>query len=141
MQTNTIVRRFNTQWVLVGYCYFVWLHLLPSVLYVNFLPRLTPAPSIQILIWFIGGIMLLSGYIGFRSRGFTVLEPGISAVLYMWTVFLIVPMYVPRTPVSRITLMVLSISIITFAVAVVGALIGEYLQALGMRKAESVSKK
>lgn len=134
MQTKTVVRPFNTQWVLVGYCYFIWFHLLPSVLYVNLLTRFTPGPSVQILIWFIGGIMLLSGYIGFRSRGFTVLEPGVSAVLYMWTVFLIVPLYTPHTSVSRITLMVLSISIITFTVAVLGAFIGEYLQALGMRK-------
>ncbi len=84
--------------------------------------------------------MLLSGYIGFRSRGFTVLEPGISAVVYIWTVFLMTPMYLPRTPVSRIALMVFSISVITFAVAVVGAFIGEYLQALGMKKAEISAK-
>ena len=134
MQTNTVVRLFNTQWVLVGYCYFIWLHFLPSMLYINFLPRLTPAPSIQILIWFIGGIMLLSGYIGFRSRGFTVLEPGASAVLYMWTVFFITPLYLPQSSVLKITLMVISTSIVTFAIACAGAFVGEYLQALGMQK-------
>lgn len=135
MQTFTILRRFNVQWVVVGYCYFIWLHLLPSVLYINFLPRVTPTLSMMILLWLTAGIVLLSGYIGFRSRGFTIVEPAVSTVLYVWTLFLVFAKFSSYTLMSRIVLMVLSASIIAFAIAFVSAWIGEYFQALGMRKA------
>lgn len=137
MQTNTIIVRFNVQWVLVGYCYFVWFNLFPVVIYQDFLSRFVSHPSLGHLLWFMGGIAVLSGYIGFRSRGFTLLEPGISAVLYVWTIVIMISFSMPRTPMLKIALMVISSSIIAFAVALIGALVGEYVQALGMRKAES----
>lgn len=77
--------------------------------------------------------MVVSGYIGFRSRGFTVIEPGISAVAYLWTaIFFYVKLFAPLI-ISRTIMMIASFSVIIFVAACLGALLGEYLQAVMLR--------
>jgi hypothetical protein len=72
-------------WVGLGYCFFVVFHLLPIVLFYD--PYIFSG-WLQAVIygWLFGGLAVIAFLIGFVSRGVTILEAGIAAVVYSITV-------------------------------------------------------
>ncbi len=80
------------RWILAGYCYLVLFHLLPTVMLGSFAVPVSPVGGVGSLkaanvatIWLLFGVAVVAFVIGYRSRGFTILEPAISGVLYAFT--------------------------------------------------------
>lgn len=80
------------RWILAGYCYLVLFHLLPTVMLGSFAFPVSPVGGIGSVkavnvatVWLLFGVAVVAFVIGYRSRGFTILEPAISGVLYAFT--------------------------------------------------------
>lgn len=69
------------KWVGVGFCFFVVFHLLPSYLLWGF-RGVWIGSRIGVALWLFFGMALTGMAIGYTSRGVTIIEPGISAVVY-----------------------------------------------------------
>jgi hypothetical protein len=126
--------KVDWKWVGVGYCLFVVFHLLPTYLLLefSFVGRIGDALR---TLWLIVGLLVIGVYIGYRSRGFTILEPAISAVLYVITIFFKADEFVGRRLSVRTLGALMVAAGIAFFLAMLGAWIGELLQASGQRKA------
>jgi hypothetical protein len=79
--------KLDWRWIGVGYCFYVVFHLLPSYLLLGF-GRLGDVPALAKIIWLFFGLALIGFYIGYSSRGVTIWEPAIAAVLYDLTLML-----------------------------------------------------
>jgi hypothetical protein len=73
--------KLDWRWIGVGYCFFVVFHLLPSYLFLG-LTRLGDISALAKIVWLFFGLACIGFYIGYRSRGVTIWEPAIAAVLY-----------------------------------------------------------
>ena len=116
------------KWVGLGYCFFVVFHLLPAytLLQFSFLGKVSNALR---TLWLLVGLLVIGVYIGYRSRGFTVVEPAISAVLYVATLFFKAEDFVGMRVSSRSFALMLIAGGVAFLLALIGAWIGEMLQA------------
>ncbi len=80
------ISRFDWRWVVVGYCSLVLLQLFPSY----FLFGLRRAPmtnmSDMFVFWMGIGVAIVSGFIGSRSKGYSVMESFSVALFYLLTV-------------------------------------------------------
>ena len=82
-QDPIIKAAIDWRWLLVSFCFLVLFHLFPSA-FASGLRLFFSTRSIgNFLFWGVGGIAIVSGYIGFRSSGKAILEPGIAAALYI----------------------------------------------------------
>ena len=82
-QDPIIKAAIDWRWLLVSICFLVLFHLFPSS-FASGLRLFFAVRSIgNFLFWGIGGIAIVSAYIGFRSSGRAILEPGIAAALYI----------------------------------------------------------
>ncbi|MCX6122959.1 MAG: hypothetical protein NTX44_15210 [Ignavibacteriales bacterium] len=80
------------RWVGIGYCFMVVVLLLPGIIFsvvlvyinINILNVLINTPTIVRLIATLETIVI-AFYIGYRSKGKAIFEPGISALLYYGT--------------------------------------------------------
>jgi hypothetical protein len=86
------------RWIVAGYCYLILFHLLPTYLMGGFstffVSPLFPSgggigsgwePSDVVAIWLLGGVAIVAFVVGWKSRGFTILEPALSGALYALT--------------------------------------------------------
>lgn len=86
------------RWIVAGYCYLVMFHLLPTYLMSGLTgvivgPHALGAisggsalnPSDVMMIWLLGGVAVVAFVVGWKSRGFTIIEPAISGALYAVT--------------------------------------------------------
>jgi len=73
--------KLDWPWIGVGYCFFVVFHLLPSYLLLG-LESFGDIPALLKIVWLFLGLAVIGFYIGYRSRGVTIWEPAISALLY-----------------------------------------------------------
>lgn len=126
-------KKIDWKWVGVGYCFFVVFHLLPTYLLLEF-SFVGKVGDILRSLWLLVGLLVIGVYIGFRSRGYTVIEPAISAVLYVATIFFKADDFMGRGWSSRSYAGLLVASLIAFALAMIGASLGEMLQATKERK-------
>ncbi len=122
-----IKKAIDWRWLVVSFCFLVLFHLFPSSL-ASGLRLFFSSRSFDIfLLWGVGGIAVVSGYVGFRSSGRAILEPGIAAVLYILLLRLIVtrtwsfaqffgpiPFWVAILPIA-------------FGIGCVGAMVGAWL--------------
>jgi hypothetical protein len=120
--------RINWKWVGVSYCFFVVFHLLPSYLLLEFAREGLGTGLIRSF-WILAGLLVIGLYIGHRSRGVTILEPAIAAVLYTLTLFLNAEDTWGKSLTWRSLGILFIFSIIAFLTALCGAWIGELLQA------------
>ncbi len=131
--TKTTNMRIDWKWVGLGYCIFVVFHLLPAYLLIQFSYVGRIGDTLRTL-WLIAGMLVIGVYIGYRSRGFTILEPAISAVLYIFTIFFKADEFMGRRLDIRSLGALLVAAGVAFLLAMLGAWIGEMLQASGERK-------
>lgn len=131
MNSTSSIRPFKKidwKWVGVGYCFFVVYHLLPSYLLLG-LARFGMATETAKGVWLFIGLALIACYIGYRSRGVTILEPSISALLYTATLTLLFDRFWGRSFGIRSAWLIYVWVVGGFGIAFVSAWIGELLQA------------
>lgn len=125
------------RWVVATYCFFVLFVLLPSYLADDLAGWFRLHGRGWSLFEEGVGVAIVSGYVGFRSKGITILEPGIASV------FCLLTRLAPATSSwdlirseVRITLLfyLLLILLLAFLIGLGGAAVGEWLQ---MRKEKS----
>jgi len=118
------------QWVGMSYCFFVVFHLLPAVIMMS-LSRadLGIGWNIGTVIWMFFGLALVGGYIGYKSKGVTIIEPAISAVVYTLTLIVCIRAFwsLPIGWGGAFWSTIASL-LAAFAVAFVSAWVGENLQ-------------
>lgn len=119
--------RIDWKWVGVGYCIFVVFHLLPSLFLLEFVRQGLGGNLLRSL-WGLMGLVVVGLYIGYRSRGYTILEPAIAALLYAVTIFLKSGELIGGKWTSQSAGMLLVMSVGAFLLAMFGAWIGEMLQ-------------
>ncbi len=146
--------KVDWRWVGVGFCFFVVFHLLPSYVIIGFFTALfnpvrTPSflaavynfglfsqpglGKIGAAFWLSVGPAIVGMYIGYRSRGVTILEPGISALFYTLVLFFSIPkIWEGQLAISTVSGMFAWIAS-AFVAACIGAWIGELLQARKQR--------
>lgn len=139
MDTNQRSRaaKIDWSWLIVTYCFLVIFHLFP--LYLIGLPVHVPQ-SMQGSMLFdpiiLGlGVLFVSAYIGMKSKGITILEPGIASSLYVLTV-LVRRVELSALPdrardIGYLTLWLMLVLLLAFLLGCGGAAFGEWLQ---MRK-------
>ena len=84
-KTLTFSRTIDWQWVRVGFCLYVVFHLLPSYLLATSWLASNP---FSFALWAFVGLAPIGFFIGYRSTGVTILEPGLSAIIYTVVLFL-----------------------------------------------------
>ena len=85
------------RWIVAGYCYLILFHLLPTYLMAGtsvFVVRPVigeggtglhaEAFAVQ-MVWLLGGVAAVAFVVGWKSKGFTILEPALSGALYALT--------------------------------------------------------
>lgn len=125
------------RWLVITYCFLVLFHLLPSLFIADdqfFISR----GIWRFTLWAAGGMALVSAYVGRRSRGITILEPGIASMLYMGTLIFTVSdiRYISASGYRLVGLLV-AFHLIAFLVGCFGAAAGEWLQARRERRQEA----
>jgi hypothetical protein len=75
------------KWVGVGYCFFVVFHRLTGLVIFQ-ISRSMNTIDLGFLLWYVVGLALVAFYIGFKSRGVTIIEPALSSILYLLTLAL-----------------------------------------------------
>jgi len=130
------------RWVVVTYCFFVLFVLFPSY----FGDDLAGFFRLQGHWWTFFekgvGVAIVSGYVGFRSKRITIVEPGIASVLYVTSLFFLLPNAWPRAFYYRVitTPWLVAFLILVFLVGCFGAALGEWLQMRKEKKQNVVLK-
>jgi len=121
--------RIDWRWLVVTYCFLVLFHLLPSLLELSLWQFLLSQVMWQFALWIGGGIALVTAYVGYRSTGITILEPGIASMLYMATVILTMSKIrdIHATGYRLIGLLV-ALHLIAFLIGCLGAAVGKWIQ-------------
>ena len=121
----TIPKTVDWKWVQTGFSLYVVFHLLPSYLLAY---SLIVANPFTLALWAFVGLAPIGFYIGFRSSGVTILEPGISALIYTFVLFL----GVQRIQAEAVSFKTVAQSLAwmgaAFIVAVASAWVGELIQ-------------
>jgi hypothetical protein len=128
--TQTLrLTKIDWRWLVVTYCFLVLFHLLPSLLASSLQQFFLSNGTWRFILWAGGGIALVSAYVGRRSTGITILEPGIAAMLYMAT---LIPtasnIHDINATGSRLIGLLVALHLIAFLVGCFGAAAGEWLQ-------------
>jgi hypothetical protein len=116
--------KIDWKWVGIGYCFFVVFHLLPSYLTMGFSFHPNDVFGFQLFV----GLALIAFYIGYRSRGVTILEAAISVILYDITLLLEFNKFWGRS-VSHSWGTIYLWGIITLVLGICCAWLGEVFQA------------
>jgi hypothetical protein len=121
--------KIDWRWLVVTYCFLVLFHLLPSLLDLTLWQFLLSQVMWRFAFWTGGGIALVSAYIGYRSTGITIVEPGIASMLYMATLILTMSKIrdIHATGYRLIGLLV-ALHLIAFLVGCFGAAVGKWIQ-------------
>jgi hypothetical protein len=80
----------NWRWLVVTYCFLILFHYFSSFL-VSGMNLFFRYPLALIFLWLCGGIVIVCAYVGFWSVGTTIVEPGIASVLYVVSLFILLP--------------------------------------------------
>ena len=135
------IKSLNWQWLVVTYCFLVLFHLLPSFIVSG--PELLHVQHLYLplYLWTGIGIVVVSAYVGYRSRGFALGEAGIAAMLYAATLYAILPHDWPPSLYYRvlITFWLAPLLLLIFLFGFGGAAFGKWLQ-LRKQKKQTVSE-
>lgn len=140
MNNNWTLRisSLNWRWLVVTYCFLVLFHLLPSSLVSGLsLFRIQPL-IVPIFAWLGVGIIAVCAYVAFRSAGITLVEAGIASMLYVATLFFVLPKEWPPSFYYRVlsTPWIAPFLLVIFLTGLGGAAFGKWLQ---MRKQKKQS--
>ncbi len=115
------------QWVETGFCLFVIFHLLPTFLVTSSLPS-RDLSKLTVALWTFVALAPIGCYIGYRSTGVTILEPGLASLLY--TVVLLFGLLKLQSTAPTFATLTNSLlwMLAAFLVAVVSAWVGEKIQ-------------
>jgi len=134
---NVGVRRsfitFEWRWLLLAYCYLVLFHFFPSYFLFG-LRRLPTSGTVGPFSLWIGiGAAIVSSFVAYRSKAFTLFEPVIATFLYLLTIIVLygsrVKMYLPPSTGLKLALVAF---LLLFCLA--GIVIGRLLQMWKERK-------
>jgi hypothetical protein len=128
--TQTLrLTKIDWRWLVVTYCFLVLFHLLPPLLELTLWEFLHSLGIWRFVVWTGGGIALVSAYVGSRSIGITILEPGIASMLYMATlIHTMSRMREVHATGYRLIGLLVALHLIAFLVGCLGAAAGEWLQ-------------
>lgn len=135
------------RWIVAGYCYLILFHLLPTYLLggsSTFLvrPHLHGDGGIGSglqpwdigTIWLLGGVAVVAFVVGWKSRGFTILEPAVSGALYALTTALAFHQLATPRVRERAVLAIVFWLLIVVILSAASAWIGEVVQQRKLRK-------
>ncbi len=125
----------DLRWVIVSYCWLVLFHMFPTFLIGGLRPFQAGASDPATIVWMLFGLVLVSMFIGYRSRGFTVLEPAVAGFAYAITMSLGFDRFIATTVPSEKTLAIVFWALLSFVLCVVSSWIGELVQEWGKRRA------
>lgn len=128
--TRTLrLKNIDWRWLVVTYCFLVLFHLLPSLLELSLWQLLLSRVIWRFALWAGVGIALVSAYVGYRSIGITILEPGIASMIYMATLILTMSKISDIHATGyRLAGLLVALHLIAFLVGCFGAAAGEWLQ-------------
>jgi hypothetical protein len=137
------------RWIVAGYCYLILFHLLPTYLLGGFsgflvVPHLPGEGGIGSglepldigAIWLLGGVAVVAFVVGWKSKGFTVLEPAVSGALYAVTAALAFHRLASVRVRDREALAMVFWILIVIILSAASAWIGEAMQQRKLRKKE-----
>ncbi|MCX6135104.1 MAG: hypothetical protein NTU47_14925 [Ignavibacteriales bacterium] len=140
------------RWIVAGYCYLILFHLLPTYLMGGssaFLvrPHLPGdegagsglQPWDMGIIWLLAGVLVVAFVVGWKSRGFTILEPAVSGALYALTTALAFHQLATPRIRERAVLAITFLVLIVIILSVASAWVGETVQRWRLRKNEESS--
>jgi len=130
-KTLTFSRAIDWQWVLAGFCLYVVFHLLPSYLFA--LSWISSDPF-SLALWAFMGLAPIGFFIGYRSSGVTILEPGLSAMFYTVVLFLGIQQLQDEALTFKAVAQSLGWMGAAFIVAIGSAWVGELFQARKKQK-------
>ncbi|MEW5797584.1 MAG: hypothetical protein AB1728_01135 [Bacteroidota bacterium] len=120
----------NWTWITVGYCFYILGHLFPLAL----LYWLAGSGGIVRMIagaWSFGGLAVVAFIIGYRSRGVTIIEPVVAALVYAATMNVAFSSFWTGTLEINGTLWL----VLAFVASSISATIGEVLQHMKTKQA------
>ncbi len=125
------ISTIDWKWVGIGYCLFVVYHLLPSYVINGFALQMDNTGR---GIWLFFGLAIIAFYIGYKSKGVTIVEPAISAILYDITLLLEFRAFWGRSVAHSLGIIYLW-GILTLVLTIYSAWLGEFYQARKKAKA------
>ena len=129
---ETVINRkkftFDIRWVGLGFCLFVVMHLFPAYC-IYYLRIVSSAAVLVYAIWLFAGIGFVAFYIGYKSRGVTIVEAGIAGALYSFVLLAAVHSSWEAPIEMANALWFYSILVIS----TLGAYVGELVQSLGKK--------
>lgn len=125
-QTPLLLRSFDWRWLLVTYCFLILFDLFPLSLALGTVIR--PLQFWWFTLLAVGGMVIISGYVGFRSRGITLFEPAVASALC--TLTLLVAIRSPWRIAEGYHLVAFWVALLVFAFVAGfgGAAVGGWLQ-------------
>ncbi len=136
-----VFTRLDWRWLIVTYCFLILFHLVPSFLLRSWSVGFSDARflvsrgSVLIvllaILWVVGGIGSVCAFTAFRSRGFTIFEPGLAAAAYAYTFLLGIKSISQTSWHFSSATYIAAMLVAAFVVGFAGAAVGEWLQ---MRK-------
>ncbi|RPI02272.1 MAG: hypothetical protein EHM64_14270 [Ignavibacteriae bacterium] len=125
------ISKVDWKWVGIGYCFFVVFHLLPTFILNGLSLHMDMLPlGVELFV----GLAIVAFYIGYRSRGVTILEPVISVLLYDITLLFEFRNLWGRSASGSVWIILLW-GFLTLVMAVCSAWLGELFQARMRAKA------
>ena len=137
------------RWIVAGYCYLILFHLLPTYLIGGssgfFLVLRLPGeggissslePFDVGMIWLFAGVAVVAFIVGWKSKGFTILEPALSGALYALTTALALHQFASARVRDREVLAVVFWMLIVVILSAASAWMGEAIQQRKLRKKE-----
>lgn len=122
-----ISRIVNWQWVWVGFCLLVTFHLIPTAIILRLFDY-WKGFNILLPLWIFFGLVQTSMYIGYRSRGVTILEPLISSIAYLFILGLAMNAHFQIFSYKKDIFIMLTWMVAGLFCSVLGAWIGEMIQ-------------
>jgi hypothetical protein len=133
-KTLTTSRTIDWQWVLAGFCLYVVFHLFPSYL---FAVSWIASNPFSLALWAFMGLAPIGFFIGYRSSGVIILEPGLSALIYMVVLFFGIQQLQDEAFTLKAVAQSLGWMGAAYVVAIGSAWVGELLQARNKQNQEN----
>ncbi|HTX17195.1 MAG TPA: hypothetical protein VMG34_00940 [Bacteroidota bacterium] len=117
------------RWVGVGTCFFIVMHLLPT--YILFELRvITTLFGAIFSVWVFAGMAFISFFIGWKSKGVTIIEAGLAAFIYGIVLMLAINQEWGVGPVFPLVIKPLGWFFAVVVIATVSAWFGELVQSI-----------
>ncbi|MCX6143373.1 MAG: hypothetical protein NTZ35_09145 [Ignavibacteriales bacterium] len=136
--TQTLrLTKIDWRWLVVTYCFLVLFHLLPTLLELSLWQLFLSHGIWQFVAWTAFGVAVVGGYVGYRSHGTNILEPGIASMLYVATlIVLLSKVRDVQASGYRLIGLLVALHLIVFLVGCFGAAVGNWLKTRREREKE-----